>query len=259
MSEKPDIKRDMSKLKGILVNFLVPLICVGIAFALFMLVIYPSINSIPTLTSDLDQKIALDNQLQTKLANLKKLVDFKKAVDENSALVSNVLVSETMVPELMTQIDLIAKESGIAVTTLSNSISTNAASTSGSGPKGTTDTVVVSMAATGTYDQLVAFFEALENSGRIVMVDNFRFSIDNSNASNITVSVSLSSPYLFVQSNAVTDDPIDLDISSREFTNLMAKLKTLRIYKPTLDQITNVLQNEVKQTAPSQPTPTPTP
>jgi len=259
MSEKPDIKQDMNKIKGILINFLVPLICLGISVVLFITVIYPSINGGPTLAAELAQKLALDTQLQNKLDNLKKLVNFKKAVDENSDLVSNVLVSETQVPELMTQIDLIAKESGITVKNLSNSLSTNVA-TPGSGPKSNAETVIVSMAASGTYDQLVVFFESLENSGRLVNVDNFRLSITGDTNSTVDVNLSLSSPYLSVQSNAVTDDPVDLDISSKGFTNLMSKLKELRIYTPSKSQIDKVLTSDVVESTPSAtPTPTPNP
>lgn len=257
MAEKPDIKQDMTKIKGILINFLVPLVCLGISVVLFIGVIYPSINSGPTLTLELSQKLALDSQLQGKLDNLKKLVNFKKAVDENSELVSDVLVSETQVPELMTQIDLIAKESGITVKNLSNSLNTTAA---GSGPKASAESVIVSMAATGTYDQLVVFFESLENSGRLVNVDNFRLSIAGDTNSMVDVNLSLSSPYLSVQSNAVTDDPVDLDISSKSFSTLMAKLKELRIYTPSKSQIDKVLTSDVVESTPSAtPTPTPNP
>jgi hypothetical protein len=42
--------------------------------------------------------------------------------------------------------------------------------------------------------------------------------------------VSLSSPYLFVESKATTEDPITIEIKDQAFLNFINKIKELRVY-----------------------------
>ena len=121
-NDKKDIKSDLNALKNALVNFVVPIISLGITVILFVSVIYPSYKEIPTLKDDLQRKESLSTQLETKLKNLKRLVDFKSAVDEDEKLISDTLVSEPQVPQLLTQIDIIARENGLTLNKLSYSI-----------------------------------------------------------------------------------------------------------------------------------------
>src|SRR3989344_9481370 len=109
--DKKDIKSDLNKLKHALVNFVVPIICLGITLVLFVTIIYPTYNDLPVLKDDLLRKETLSVQLESKLRNLKKLVDFKSAVDEDEKLISDTLVSEPQVPQLLTQIDIIDRKS----------------------------------------------------------------------------------------------------------------------------------------------------
>lgn len=221
---------DTSAVKETLLNFVVPLVCLVVSILLLVLVIYPSINNIPELKSTLSQREEKKQVLQTKVSFLKNLTNYKSAVDENSNLINRVLVSEADVPKLLDQIHQIAVGAGLTVTRLSYSYG-------GSGEdQGTTDyydIVNVSLGAQGSYSQLALFLQNLEKAARLLNVDIFRFSRGSSaeDINVLSISLSIQSPYLFVQSDAVTDDPVSLDISNADFVNFINKLKEFKFYE----------------------------
>ena len=227
-----------NSIKEVLVNFLIPLIALAVSGMLGIFVIIPSVKGLPLLKEDIAQKAALEDQLSKKVDNLSKLVNFKQVVDENVALVSNALVSEALVPQLLTQIDLIAQEAGLKVDKLSYSFSDPAKTTApvAAGapvpPPALYSSVVVNLGAVGSYNQLGAFLENLESAARLVDVSTFRYTMnEDKESSALQITVILQSPYLFVDSSAVTDDPVTLDISSKSFVDLVNKVKALKLYE----------------------------
>jgi len=89
------------------------------------------------------------------------------------------------------------------------------------------------MGVNSSFEQLVLFMELVEKAARYVSVSNFRYSVSEDReegVSRISSSFSLDSPYLFVESSAVTDEPIGIDIKSPDFVNFMDMLKGLDYY-----------------------------
>jgi Tfp pilus assembly protein PilO len=219
-------------IKEAVLNFIVPLVSLTASAALFLLFIYPSLNNLPTLESDLAAKTDLDIQLKDKLANLNQLESDTEFVAENSSLVDNVLVSEAFVPALLTQIDSIAKEAGLEVIKLSYSLGADESEEAGVNYSN----VTVSLGAKGTSSQQKQFMSLLENAARIVNMVNYRYSASDQEAGFILdATYALQAPYLYVESEAVTDDPINLDISASDFTSLINTLKSMRFYKYTTE------------------------
>ena len=225
---KLDVNLDTTQLKNTLFNFIVPIISLGISAALFLLILYPSINNIPSLETEKQSKTKLRNDLNQKLENLNRLVDFKSIVDENSALVDRVLRTEDNVPQLLNQIDEITKNSGLLINKLSYSIGDS----SREGTEGGTKAIFVSLGSEGTYGQMVAFLQSTENAARFIQVNKVRYSDATSQDDSgiYNMSFSISSPYLFVTSEAVTDEPVDLDIASQEFVDVINRIKNLKFY-----------------------------
>ncbi len=221
------------QLKETLLNFVVPLLALVVILVMIFVIIIPTINSKPQKEEELAKAIALNEQLRGKLENLNKMKNLEKVVGDYSDLVSRVLVDEPMVPELLTQVDTIATESGLVVTKLTYSFTEadKAAATAGGYPY-----INVSLGAEGSYDQLIAFFESLEKAARVVYVQNFRFSEENKdNNSKLAIQVTLASPYLAVESKPNTDEPVKIDISNKDFIALVAELKKLKYYEPRVD------------------------
>lgn len=248
---------DTHRIKDGLLNFLVPLVCLGATLLIFFTIIFPSFKQLPTLKTEVEAQITLENQLRTKLTALNDLIDFNEELQENSDLISKVLVSEPEVPLLLTQIDSIAKESGLEINKLSYSF--------GESPEEdaliTYSFVNVSLGALANYEQMGVFLKNLENSARFVDVSNYRFSeenaLDKPGIYNITFI--LRSPYLSVDSQAVTDEPINIDIGDPEFLSVMDKLRAMKFYGTTINDVyVNVEEStpeEIEGTFPAEEVP----
>lgn len=255
--KKPDI--DTLKVKKFLANFIIPLASLILVLVLSLFYILPSHKKVPVLEQEVTSASNLKNQLEEKNSKLATLIDFKSVIDENNMLTSEVLAAEPLVPQLLTQIDIIAKESGLSVDKLS--YSTGATFDAGQPqnpeeiPNAQYDVVVVSLGVSGTYDQLVSFLKTTENAGRFIDVGNVRFSYNAENANLVSAQIMLGSPYVSVKTEAVTDDPIEFDISSSDFQDLISKLKDLRIYTISIDEVIDI--SNIPQATPEEIQPAP--
>jgi Tfp pilus assembly protein PilO len=264
-----NVNLETSKIKNMLINFLVPLASLALCAVLFFVVIYPDIKKLPQLQQELQTQTALRNQLQEKSAKLHRFVDFKNVLEENSELVNQVMPAEQNVPGLLDQVNQIADESGMSLTRLSYSISDGA---NIDVEPTAYNAVLISLGAEGTYAQMVTFMEAIENASRAVNISNYRFT--DANASEVDgqygFTFILNAPYLLVQSSAVTDEALGLDLTSPDFVNFITKVKGLRYFEKSGDlsniKIDVTQEDDIEETAETTPsvrsttaTPTPTP
>ena len=224
-----DVNSFLYKLRNAVVNFIVPIIAFCVAILLIVLYIYPSFKSLPEKREELNNKISLKNTLSEKVSDLKVLSDFGDVLNENLEIVNKVLVPEADVPRLLDQATQISQRAGMELDRLSYSYGSKAEE-----EKETDfDVVNVSMGVNSSFEQLVLFMELVEKAARYVSVSNFRYSVSEDReegVSRISSSFSLDSPYLFVESSAVTDEPIGIDIKSSDFVNFMDMLKGLDYY-----------------------------
>ncbi|RJR27392.1 hypothetical protein C4561_02470 [candidate division WWE3 bacterium] len=255
MNLKGNVNIDTSRIRNAFVNFLVPIVCLTISAILFFLIIYPSVSRVPQLQSDLESKRALRDTLAAKKENIYKLVDFKSVVDENSLLVDRALPSEEFVPALLDQVDTIARNSGLDVTKLSYTFGEVPSEEEQSGSY---NIVVISLGAEGTYEQMVTFMKSAETAARLINVANFRFAEIGDN-NTLSLNFSVYSPYLMVQSSAITDDPVTLDIASDNFISFINRVKNLRYYDYSNIEDVNVddlpivpFEPEVEESTPSE-------
>lgn len=231
MPEENRVKKEMSsvlyKIKDTVLNFLIPLIAIVGSVLLGIFYIMPSFKSLPVKKAELESKINLKNTLDDKVSDLKRLVDMKSNFDENSEIVNKVLVAEPEVPRLLDQASQITEKAGMSLERLGYSYSSKGESATG------LDTITVSMGVNSSFEQLILFMELVENASRYVSIPSFRYSISdkgNNDKGAVSSTFSLDSPYLFVKSSAVADDPIKIDVTSSEFINFMDMLKGLDYY-----------------------------
>ncbi len=217
---------DTSKLKDAVLNFLVPIICFSASVALLLIVIYPTLTSRPQVQENLVKTRTLRQSLETKTSNLNGLVDYKNVLDEDSLLVNKALVSEQAVPGLLSQISYLAKNAGLNVNRLTYAVEQNDPEIQGY------DNVNVSLGAEGVYTQMLSFLDSVEKTARFVSVKTIRYSVDPKVTSTLVFNIVLSSPYLYVESTPVTDEPVNLDIRSSDFTSFMTQIKGMTFYDP---------------------------
>ncbi len=233
------------KILNFLLNFLIPLISLAGCAILAFLVLIPSQEKVPGLKEEFSLKQALSSGLDKKVQILKDLVDLAPQVEQYALATEKALLSEPKVPELLAQIDLMVKESGMSVSSLNYSQSEKSpvsAATEGEG-EGVIEeqrvfspeplVVNVSLSASGSMDSLIKFLKSVENASRLVVLKEFRYSYTagkDGNLGELSANFQLESPYLFVSSSAITDEPIDLDITSRAFLEKIKKIENLHYY-----------------------------
>jgi hypothetical protein len=230
---------DISGIKNAVINFLIPLICLGISGALGLLVIYPSFISIKPLQEEIKTQQALKESLDTKVSRLKDLQSYRSVVKENSELINRVFVSESSAPLFLDEINQLARNASFEVTRLATSSSeadvaapTPApAAAASSAPVNSIKSLTAALGAKSSYSELIIFMKDMEVASRILDIKDFRYNFRaDAEGEGGTVDVSVSGPYMQVESTAVTDEPIDLDVKSRSFTDLIAMLKKLKQY-----------------------------
>jgi len=237
---------DISPLKNIIFNFFFPLIAIIASIIAGIFITYPNYKKMPELKDTLAQKKQLRDTLDAKISKLNRFSDFQSVLDENLKLVNQVLYTEPEVPQILDQVHQIAKNSGMEISKLSYSYSGGAGTTQESDY----NAVAVSLGGESSYDQLILFLKDIENAARFVEVSEFRYSGGQNEDDNLySSSFSLSSPYLFVQSTAVTDEPIALDISSDSFIDFINKVKSLRYYDFLNPEIALVEETEESEEA----------
>lgn len=224
-------------LKDFVVNFMVPLIAFVISLALFFIIIFPSYKGMATLKTELSTASQTRDTLLVKIETLKKLHDFNEVIIENVTLVNKVLPDELDAPLIMDETQQLAVNSGVMVS--SNSYSGGVApdvpvADSKVPVTSSHKTVNVALAGNATFPQLVLFLQNLENAARLLVVTSFRYTdvgeVKEGRAP-LTASFSLESAYMSVKSDAVTDEPLTIDIASTGFINFMTALKAMKYYE----------------------------
>ena len=223
-----EFKMIFIKIKSVILGFIVPLVCFVVSVILITLIIVPAIKTFPANTREVNNKQGQINILKNKVEVLEKLVDFKTVVDEDFVLMTTAIPSESQVPQLLTQIDQISNESGLAVVSMNYTMSTVLAGE-----------INVTLTSSGNYDQIINFLSNLERSSRIIELDNLRYGENKDMEGNTTLLVTfvLKSPYLISSSKAITTDPLNLDITDSNFISVLNKIKGLKIYKYSIEDL----------------------
>lgn len=231
-----DVKELTSlKLKQSIANYVIPLICIILSLGMLGFYIYPSITGIPLLEQELQNKENLAVQLENKVTKLTNLVDFRQNVDDSRQLIDKALVSEPEVPQLLSQVDLIARESGLAVQRLSYAVNDSGSEAAAAGYQ----VVAVNLGTEGTYNQVVTFLRNIENASRVINVNNVRFSTE-SDTGLVSTTFVLISPYVKVESAANVDEPITFDVSDPKFQTHIDNLRNLRNYNITIEDFIDI-------------------
>lgn len=225
MNEKSNLQINTSIIISSIVNFIVPLVCLLVCLVLGFFIIYPYYKNKPTVEAEISSKQNLSGVLANKIVLLNRLSDFKDLLDENSQIVDKVLVSEAAVPQLLDEVYQIATNAGIEVTRLSYSF--GGASADVGEVEGFKE-VNVSLGGNGSYDQLITILRDMETAARIVYAPVLRYSATEE---DLSMSFTINSPYLSVQSTAQTDIPVSLDISNQSFVDTINQLKGLKYYE----------------------------
>lgn len=171
--------------------------------------------------------------LRQKNEKLSEILSEIKTLESNAEAVRIALPAADDVPTLIMQLEQIAKQSGLTVQHLGFGEGAKPSSEaeeakSGGGAKKVSATAVVS----GSYASLQTFLKNLEESSRVVNVTNFRFSPgQKGEEAGLSITLGVEAFYLMEIESVLPEVPLTLDTSSKEYIDLIRKVKALRVYR----------------------------
>lgn len=178
--------------------------------------------------------------LRQKNEKLSGILSEIKTLESNAEAVQTTLPVSDDVPTLIMQLEQIAKQSGMTVQHLGFGGGEGAAApraseaSRGAEEKETTGVrkISVTMVVTGSYPSLQTFLQNLEGASRVVNVTNFRFSpMQKEGEAALTITLGVEAFYLAAAESVPPETPLTLDTASKEYIELIRKVKALRVYR----------------------------
>ena len=139
---------------------------------------------------------------------------------------------------LIMQLSQMAQESGMTVQHLGfgegkTSPTPKEAGAEEAAEAGGLKTISLTAVANGSYEALRTFLRNLETTSRLINVTNFRFSQEQKEGEGggLSVTLGLEAFYLPTVEKVSLDAPLTLDTTSKDYTELVRKIKALRVYQ----------------------------
>jgi Tfp pilus assembly protein PilO len=184
-----------------------------------------------------EDDLVLVRQRSEKLAGI---LSEAKTIATNVEVAQQALPTEDAVPALITQLEQMAKESGVGVQHLGFGEGKVAGSPVAEEGTETVSapsemrTISLTAVVDGSYGALQTFFRNLENVSRVVNVTNFRFSPvqKKEEETSLSITLGLEAFYLPKAEGAAAEAPLTLDTGSKEYIELIKKVKELRVCRP---------------------------
>lgn len=219
-----------SKLKSTFLGNLY--LAVGVVGSLFfvLILLVPSISLIPSLRAQIKSKNEELKQLRERSGHLNALLSNQSTLKVNLKLVDVAIPSKDDVPNLMTQIQRIATESGVVLKALqfgSGALMTSGTTGSRIAADKSIKRVVLQVLSDGPFGNIQSFLRNLENASRLLSVDSLSFE-SKKDVGRITATMVLTSYYI---DSVGQDSASVLDLSDEEIKSTLSKIKQLKVYE----------------------------
>lgn len=204
----------------------------SVVFGLLMvlLIAVPRISNIPSLTEGIKDNQSKLGNLNEKYVKLTDLLAHQEALESDLSFVDAALPDKENIPELLSQIEKIASESGVSIRALH--FGTGPIEPGKAGKEKKYSTVQLQAEADGSYANLGSFLNNLENASRLIFVDSLRFSQETiRDTQRLRVSLSLTSFYVTLPSEIAISRPVTLNLNSPSSSRILEVIKPLRIYR----------------------------
>lgn len=200
---------------------------------ILLLVALPRIGNFSSISEEIEGSQKRLTTLKEKGVKLADLLTHQEALDSDLSVIDAALPEKENVPELLSQIEKIASESGVSIRALHFGGGSGIPAVSGKpGATGKYSTVQLQAEAEGSFANLVSFLTNIENASRLIFVDNLRFNQETvREATLLRVSLALTSFFVTLPEDTSLMRPVALNLNSSSLNNILEKLKPLRIYK----------------------------
>jgi len=190
--------------------------------------------------------------VRQKNERLSEILSEVKTIESNLEVVRQALPAADDVPALIMQLEQVAKQSGVGVQHLGfgggeaeTTPRASEASQEGEGVEGAVEKKIsLTAVVTGSYGALQTFLRNLESTSRVVNVTNFRFSPGQQKGlpadgqeegAALSVTLGLEAFYLAEVEEPAPETPLTLDTGSKEYIELIRKVKVLRVYRSEVE------------------------
>ena len=222
-----DLKEVTLSLRKSLAELIIPLACLCGAGLLIFLVIVPGIKNIQEGREKVEEREELLAKLEQKNSVLSKYASQINDLDTDLLLVRNAVPREEKIPELMTQIQDMAREASVSISGLQYGGSK-------SGKEDEVKSVQLQLSVEGEYSQIEELFKLFENSSRIVVLN--QFGLRNQHEASTSANLGLSSFYLKAPDKTKIEEPIEEDFTSDPFKKIIEKIEDLKLYEVKVEK-----------------------
>lgn len=226
-----------------LVNFIMPIILLGIAIGVLALYVLPTHKKLPVLKTDVEAKSQEVEVLQAKVNQLTTLEQNKDLVVSDLVKMSWALEERDKVPELTRQVRLMSNDSNVVFKTLGyqnvnkdRMVNVTADSVSGSAltpdpelyreEKVNVGIESVDLAST------IDFLKTTENSIRLFRVERVKITAFDR---VYKVDIVMTSPYLNPAFSTYSQSAAPIDLNNSVYRSFMERLDTFRNYASEID------------------------
>ena len=223
------INFDGKKILATLTELVIPLVCILVSVGFILFLIVPGVG---TIKNRREVKARKEEELERLREKSRKLDTFSSQIrdlEKNLSLATKALPDEDKIPELMTQLQIMAAESGVSVSSLQYS----GGSRKGKGEEKGVENVQLKMGVEGEYQGIKRLFELIEEASRVVLLD--QFSLLARRESSMSANLMLSSFYLAPPDRVEVEAPISLSLSAPDFQAVMRRIEALKVYETEVD------------------------
>lgn len=227
-------------LSAIVLNFIAPIVLLGLSVAAIVLYVLPAYKVLPVLKEKLTKNINDVEALKAKVAQLTYLDENKDLVIGDLVKMSWAFEERDKVPELSEQVRKMCTDSGVTFSTL-DYVNENKIEAGTEKPIDLTITpdpalyreekVSVTINAKDL-TALVNFLKTAENSIRLFRVQGIGIS---SKDATYDVSFAMASPYLNPSFSAYSETAAPIDLANQSYRDFMVRLDTFKNYAKEID------------------------
>jgi len=215
---------------------LVPVLVIAIALLLTIFLTYPNFQQYNQVKLEVTEKQAKVVELENKLVVLNEFVQVQNVLKENSEFLTKAIPEpdKETVPQFMTLVQGIAKQSSVDLTSLNYSGSSpEKASSELTSGFSNINLVYIQGTAKSDYNSIKSFLKNLESSLRIMTIENIRLSgggESESGNSLVTVNFALTAYAADINAEVIPEQALNYNLTDGNFTKVLDFLKTQKTY-----------------------------
>jgi Tfp pilus assembly protein PilO len=196
---------------------------------LLLVVVRPSIGKIQDLNRDQDLARGTLDMLSSKVDQLESFADNSQLLEVDFAAFDKAIPSESDVPGLLTQLQMIADEAKVEITSLQFSGGVGVRAVDAAAPSGTFSELRVKSTLKGKRSALLSLLRILESTSRIIDTESFSYTSEMEAGGDLHIEAVLVSYYTEERTLPYTV-PINFDGSDTAFQRNLDLLGRLSSY-----------------------------